>query len=368
MLEQGRISALQYGMVITLIILGTTVLFEPGLSITIGGRDAWLSPVLAGVGGVIIVLTMWALSKRFPGQTPIEYMRELFGKWFGTIGGLYILSLLIRQFSFMLREFTDFTTTVTLTRTPPEIILLLMMVVIYYGVRQGIEVLARVTQFVVLVELTQLVISVVSLASKDIELEHLTPLMEHGPLPLLRSALFIMNWYGELIIVGFLLPYIRIKQGVTKASFYGTGGATLILVVANLFTLGVFGDLIASRLQYGLYEVARFISIANFLERLDPIVMGVWIMLIYCKLAIFCYVTSLAVAQLFRLKDYRPVVGMVCLVGSTMSQQMFTHQADLTHFIETIYPPFALLISMGLPLLLLGIAMIRKRKGETSRA
>jgi spore germination protein KB len=366
MLEKDHISVLQYGMVITLIVLGTTILFVPGLSIALGGRDAWLSPVVAGAEGLIIVLTMLALSKRFPGLTPVEYLQELFGKWLGTLLGLYVVWLLIRQFSFMLREFTDFTTTVTLTRTPSDIILLLMMGVVYYGVRQGLEVLARVTQLVVIIELTQLLFSVVSLATKDIEIEHLTPLMENGPLPLLRSSLFIMNWFGELIVVGFLLPYIRLKKGIAKASVYGVGAVTLLLVVTNVYTLGLFGDMIASRLQYGLYEVARYISIANFLERLDPIVMGVWIMLIYCKLAIFCYVSSLGLAQVLRLQDYRPVVGMVCLVGSVMSQHMFRHQADLTHFMETTYPPFGLLIDMVCPLLLLGYAMIRKRKGATS--
>ncbi|MGZ4112249.1 MAG: GerAB/ArcD/ProY family transporter [Tumebacillaceae bacterium] len=368
MLEKGHISAVQYGMVMTLIVIGTTILFAPGLSIELGGRDAWLSPLVAGLEGLIIVLTMLSLSNRFPGQTPIEYTQALLGKWVGSLLGFYILTILFRQFAFMLREFTDFTTTVTLTRTPPDIILLLMLVIIFYGVCQGLEVLARVTQVVVIIELTQLLVSVITLASKDIELEHLTPLLEQGPMPLLRSSIFIMNWFGELMIVGFLLPYIRIRKAITKVSLYSVGSVTLLLCISNLFTLGVFGDVVASRLQYGLYEVARYISVANFLERLDPIVMGVWIMLIYCKLAIFCYVTSLGVAQLFRLRDYRPVVGIVCLVGAVMSQHMFRHQADMTSFMEHTYPPYGLLVSLGGPLFLLLLAKLLKRKGVASRA
>ncbi|MBL0386311.1 endospore germination permease [Tumebacillus sp. ITR2] len=357
-------------MMITMIVLGTTILFVPGLSIHLGGRDAWLAPLASGLVGLFIVMTLLKLSKWFPGQTPIQYFQVLFGKWLGLAIGLYLISVLLRQFATMIRELTDFTTTVTLTRTPPEYILILMLAVVYYGVRQGLEVVARVTQLVVIIELIQLVFSVVSLSTKDIDLDHLTPLFENGPLPFLRSSMFIVSWFGELLIVGFLLPSVRLKQGAKKAGIYGIGAVTVLLILANVYTLGVFGEVIASRLQYGLYEVARYISIANFLERLDPIVMGVWILLIYCKLAIFCYAVSIAVSQLFSLPDYRSVVGLVCLVGAVMSEHMYRHQADMMHFLEVIYPPYALLMALvGLPFLLfLGFLRKGKRKEAPSRA
>lgn len=365
MLEKGRISSVQFYMVSVMVVLGTTILFIPGISVSIGGRDAWLAPILSGGIGLIVMMIMLQLNRYFPEQTPIEYFRLLFGKWAGSILSAYMLWVLLRFLAIMVREAVDFTTTAALNRTPPEMVMVIMLIVVWYIVRLGLEVITRFIQFVVIVELVQMVASVLFLASKDVDLSHLTPLFENGISPLLRSSLLISSWVSEVFIVGFLLPFIRVKHGVVKSSVWSIITLVVLLMITNIYTLGVFGDVIASRLQYGLYEVARYISIAEFLERVDPIVMGTWILLMVCKLAIFSYATSLGLAQLFRFSDYRPMVSFVCILIFTLSEQMFVNQADLTNFLSTVSPPFTFLMDVLFPLFVLCFATLRKKWGKS---
>jgi len=271
---------------------------------------------------------------------------------------------LLRYLATMFREFTDFTITVTAFRTPPEAILVLMLAVVFYGARKGLEVVVRVAEFVMVIELTQLLVSVITMATKDIHWNYLFPLFEHGPLPVLRGGLLVGGWFGELITIGFLLPFVNKKKGVAKSGLLAIVGITLLLMVSDVYTLGIFGDIIGARLQFGLYEVGRYISIANFLERLDPIIMGVWIMLLYCKITLFAYVVSLGLAQLFRVRDYRPFVGIVCLLGAVMSGQMYPRQSDMTTYFVTAFPPFGFFFSVIFPLGILGVAMLRRRRGR----
>ncbi|UOF89588.1 spore germination protein [Fodinisporobacter ferrooxydans] len=366
MLEKGRISSIQFYMVSIMIVIGTTILFIPGLSVGLGGRDAWLAPILAGLVGMLVMLVMIRLNKYFPEQTPVEYLQILFGKWLGGIFAAYLLWALLRFFAAMIREGTDFIITAALSRTPAEVITVLMLSVVFYVVRQGVEVISRFTQFVVVIELTQMVASVLFFSSKDVEISHLTPLFEKGFLPVLKSSFLLSGWFGELIVVGFLLPFIRVRQGTAKAGLWAVATIIVLLVISNFYTIGVFGDVIASRMQYGLYEVARYISIAEFFERLDPIVMGTWIMLMFCKLAIFCYVISLGMAQLLRFTDYRPLVSIVCVIAFTMSEHIFVNQGDMVHYFSIPYPPYGFLLEVVAPILILGFAMFRMRKEHQS--
>lgn len=361
MLEKGRISSIQFYMAALMIVLGTYIIYVPSLSIHFGGRDAWLSPIVAGIIGLVVMLTMLQLNNYFPKETPVEYLRLIFGKWLGSVLAGYLVWVVLKLFALILREVSDFTVTVALPRTPSQMITLLMLLVVLYVTRKGIEVIVRFTQFVVLIELIQTVASVLLLASKDIDFGHLTPLFENGIPPLLRSSLLVSGWIGELFIAGFLLPFIRVKNGTVKSAFWSVITLITLLVIPIFFVIGVFGDVVGSRLLYGLYEVARYISVAEFLERLDPIVMGSWIMFVFCKLMIFCYVASLGLAQLLGVSDYRPMVSVVCVIAFTMNEQLFLNQGDLTHYFATAYPPFAFAIEVIAPLFVLCVAILRRK-------
>lgn len=366
MLEKGCISSIQFYMVSLMIVLGTYIIYVPSLSIRFGGRDAWLSPIVAGGIGLAVMLTMVVLNNYFPKQTPIEYLQTIFGKWLGSIFGAYLIWVVLKLFAIIMREVADFTVTAALPRTPPEIITLLMLLVVLYVTRKGIEVICRFTQFVVIIELIQIVASVLLLASKDLDFAHLTPLFENGTGPLLRSSFLVSGWTGELFLAGFFLPFIRVKHGTVKSAFWSVITLTALLFIPIFFVIGVFGDVLGSRMLFGLYEVARYISIAEFLERLDPIVMGSWIMFVFCKLIIFCYAASLGLAQLLRFSDYRPMVSIVCVVAFTMNEQLFVNQGDLTYYFSTAHPPFVFLIEIIFPLLILFTAMLRQKwKGES---
>ncbi|MDB5084041.1 MAG: spore gernimation protein [Bacilli bacterium] len=365
-LERGRISKVQFSMILVIIVIGTSIMLVPSLSISLGGRDGWLAPAGAGAIGLLVLFTIIGLTKLFPGQTPVEYLKTLFGKWIGGLFTLVLIMLMLRLFAITLRQLSDFVNTVALPRTPPEVVILLAIAVIYYGVRKGLEVISRVTEIVLIIELVQLVVSVIAFATKDIEWDHLVPLFEHGILPFLRSTVLISGWFGEYIVAAFLIPFIRLKKGTTKAGIIGVSVTTLLLVISNIFTLGIFGEVIGGRLEYGLYEVARYISIANFFERIDPIVMGVWIMLMYCKLTIFCYTTSLGVSQLLGISDYRPMVGVVCLIGAILSQQQFRNVAEMGEYLTGPSAMYTFFLEVIVPLIILGYAMLRKRMKKTA--
>ena len=81
----------------------------------------------------------------------------------------------------------------------------------------------------------------------------------------------------------------------------------MTLVGVNLIVLFVLGPTTASR-AYPLMLVARYISIADFFEHLESIVMAIWVVGAFVKISVFYYAATLGTAQWLNLSDYRPVV------------------------------------------------------------
>ncbi|MFC4769275.1 GerAB/ArcD/ProY family transporter [Effusibacillus consociatus] len=112
------------------------------------------------------------------------------------------------------------------------------------------------------------------------------------------------------------------------------------------------------------YEYFR-ISIADFLEHLESIVMAVWVAGAFVKISVFYYLLSLGTAQWLGLSNYRPLVlplGIYIIVYSIL---VAPNLQELSSFLRTTNIPFNITITFAIPLLLLIVALIRKKADVT---
>ncbi|WP_073165946.1 GerAB/ArcD/ProY family transporter [Desulfofundulus australicus] len=73
----------------------TALVFLPGLTAFIAGRDAWVAPLLSTLPGLYVILVITSLGQRLPGQTIVQYTETLLGPWLGKIIALsYIIFFL----------------------------------------------------------------------------------------------------------------------------------------------------------------------------------------------------------------------------------------------------------------------------------
>ena len=137
----------------------------------------------------------------------------------------------------------------------------------------------------------------------------------------------------------------------------------MTLVVVNLIVLFVLGPTTASRV-YPLMQIARYISIADFFEHLESVVMAIWIVGAFVKISVFYYVAALSTAQWLNLSDYRPVVLPLGILMVEFSFWSLPNTMELESFLEKVVPYYHLLLQTIIPLFLLGIAVVRKTKSE----
>lgn len=74
------------------IVGATAVVSLPSIAATYAKQDAWLTEIIATILGIIVILLVTELGRRFPGKTIIEYLQTILGIWIGkAVGFLFYL-------------------------------------------------------------------------------------------------------------------------------------------------------------------------------------------------------------------------------------------------------------------------------------
>lgn len=97
MLEKGKISAFQMGLLMYPAVLASGFLVLPTITGQYAQNDLWLTCLPAALIGLIAVYTVTRLHELFPGQTVVQYSGRILGKIPGKIIGLvYIPTICMR--------------------------------------------------------------------------------------------------------------------------------------------------------------------------------------------------------------------------------------------------------------------------------
>lgn len=361
MLEQGKISPVQMALLMIPAIIATVLLLVPSITAKHAHHDLWLSPIWASGTGFFVVFLSYQLNKLFPKQTIIEYSEHVLGKIFGKLVGGIFLFFYLHITGIIVREYGEFVSGATLFHTPMGVIIGTMVVVCSFAVLGGLEVMGRASEIIVPV-VVLLYILLFILLIKDLEVENLFPIMEKGFKPSLMGSIVPQSWYSEFILVSFLLPYVTNQKKGFKWGLIAVFSVMFLMVLTNMMTLLLFGNLTAS-LTYPVMVAARYISIADFLEHLESIVMAIWIAGTFIKITVFYYALALGIAQWLKLSDYRPIVlpigFLILLQGLWAARDL----QELSHFLATSGAVYILSIQVVIPVILLITASIRKKLG-----
>lgn len=364
-LEEGKISGSQFMWCLVIAVLPTAVLFVPAMAVQQAGTSAWFDALVVDtLYGLAVVWICSTLGERFAGRSIVDYSGEILGKPLGKLIGVFYIFVFIYTNSIIVREFGEFLVSAFMPETPMMVFNIILFGLAAYAVRSGIEVIARMNQFIVSLMFFALVF-VFTLVLQEADFHHLLPVFEGGVKPLLRGALTPSVWRGEVFLLLFLLPYLNNYTEAKSAGYKAVLLVGLVLSIDVLMTLAVFGQGEAADMVFPIHALATYISVAGFLERLEAFILALWVGGIMVKVAIWLYCGALVTAQTFSLTDYKPLVLPLTVIGAVWSATIFDNARELVMFFTSPFFTFALLFEFIVPLFLLTVAMARKKGGPS---
>lgn len=364
--ERGRLGVTQ---VVMILVTNLTIwghLIMVGITFEQAGRDAWLAGLAGGAAALsmVAVASLWAT--RWPSKNLITLLQELLG-WVSPV-----ISVLYLAYWWLSASLTGlwfgYAYSLLMPATPHLPMVILLVGLSVYALITGIEPLGRVVQ-ILLVFLVLTALGVVAATAKDLEFRQLLPIMVNGPVPVLRAGLTVFSWLSDMMVILMLHPVVRHGRspwGVNMAILCST---ILFLIGPLIGPVAVFGPREAARLTLPTYEQLRYIRVGNFLEHLDSIAILWWTVGLFARMAVYHYLLALGSAQVFRLKEYKPLIlpaGVLIVFGSTI---VSANTVETGYFLHHTFPIVNLFLDLAVPAALLAVGILlgwRERPGQTT--
>ncbi len=358
MLEKGRISPRQAGELMFITILATVILFVPAITADLALHDAWLAAFTGSLFGLVTLTIVVWLGARHPGRTIFQYCEDILGRYIGKLAGLAYVWFFLHVASLVVRQFGDFLTTSFLPETPLSVFNFSLIFLAALSVLTGLEVIARMNEFVVLLVVGFLLI-VITLSYGNWEVANLLPFMADGVMPVAGGALVPASWHGEIIILAVILPYLTRPRQALLSGASAILASGLLLTMGVVAVLAVFGPEFTASIRFPVYLFVRTINIGQILSRFEVVIMITWVAGVFIKTSVFYYCAALGLAQILGLAEYRPLVLSLGVIMAVFSITLFADVAELSHFLGDVWPFYSISIFfLGLPLLLLSVSFI----------
>ncbi|MCR3760575.1 spore germination protein [Clostridium felsineum] len=348
--------------------IGSTSLYILGSE---ANQDAWIAILLGTVGGVGLVWIYIQLQTIFPENNLVQIIIKLLGKIMGIplviLYGLYFFY----KSGVILREFSELILTTYLQRTPVIVISISLMSVIVFVCCLGLEVFGRTSEiflpiFLIFIIMTYILVTF----SGKINMKELMPILGRGIMPPINASYpRILNFpFGEAFVFFMYWRCVTPKNSVKKTALLAAVLSGLIITISAIIIISALSIEIASQVTVPFLQVVKLIDIGDILTNLDAI--GVTIIFIggFYKIAVFFYGTILVIQTLFNLNSIKILIIVTGFLVISFSYFFITSYQFAVWLAQKIHP---LLMNTPLlifnPILLLGIAKLKIRKGDKSK-
>ncbi|OMF37963.1 spore gernimation protein [Paenibacillus sp. FSL H8-0548] len=360
-----QITVIQAAAILFSTIIGVGVLPLPLFAVRVANSGAPLVTLLGMLLGFVGLGIITLLGMRFPNKSIIQYSEDILGKWLALLGNILIIVFFAILTSLTAREFGEVVVTSVLKTTPVEVTVIVMLLLAAITTRNDITTFAYIHVFYTPILLVP-VLLIVALALKNSDLINLQPIWGNATGNMLPGILTIAALFQGSFILTIVIPAMRQPEKAMKASMVGmlfAGGLYITIVAA---TVSVFGSEEIKKLLWPTLELAKATSLpANILERLDAAFLAVWVTAVFTTLYSSYFLTIHSISKLFRLSDHR--MFSFFLLAFVFVMAMLPQNILQMYSIIQNFGRIGLAITIAYPGLLLVIALLRKKRGQSVR-
>ncbi|REK71793.1 GerAB/ArcD/ProY family transporter [Paenibacillus paeoniae] len=363
MRTKEKISARQFTILVILYTIGTPILIIPAALASIAKQDGWIASALGLLIGLALT-KLYVSVGRLPGQRPLfATIEHVLGKWLGKVVIAALVFFCLVTASEVLFYVGNFMTTQIMQSTPVQAFNIMFALVVVMAIYMGIETLARSAELLFPV-FVLLIVILALFVTPQIHIERLQPVMETSMKSLVWATMYYTSVFSmtSFLLLSVFPSDIDQPQAAVKGFYQGITIAGIALLLIIVLCITVLGPDMTARQTYPSYALAKKINVGHFLQRIEIVMAIMWFITIFYRLCFYFYGAVLGLQQLFNLKEYRPVVlplGMLFVALSLVVHPNVMHSSE---YEENAWVPFIATFCFFLPLVLLGVHAIRKKK------
>ncbi|WP_025116316.1 endospore germination permease [Lysinibacillus fusiformis] len=364
-MEKEIISSRQFTIITLLLSIGTAILIVPSSIASSSKQDAWIAASIGVVLSLLVVKLFLTLANQTPKLNFIEANEKILGRFLGKFTVVGFLSLTFFSAGELLYFIGIFMKTEVMPETPTLAFALLFSIIIIYAAYLGLETFARSAEILFPMFVLIFIFFVVCI-TPQIKFENIQPIMEASKTSMFNSIVRFMSVFSfSLVLLLMIYPArVNVQQSAKKGFYIGTIIGGFVLVTLITLSILVLGPANTASRTFPSYALAQRISIGNFLQRIEIIMAFMWITSIYIRTFMYFYTTVVGIAQIMKLKDHRPLILPMGIIMVGLSQIVHPDIVHSSIYNDEIWPIYAFVCTILLPILLLIVAVIRNRKSQ----
>ncbi|HWI63272.1 MAG TPA: endospore germination permease [Symbiobacteriaceae bacterium] len=363
--EEGHIGLLEGAVLVYAVLSAKLFVQNPTFLIDAGGPAAWQAALVMTAAGILLLLPVGALAKRFPGKGLFAISEEVAGPYLGGLLTLYALLWFFANLVNGVRNLTETYIGTILPNTPPSVLTLVAVGGIAYASYRGLESLCRATQVLLPVIIAGILL-VLLFSFPRLQVSRLYPFWGHGGTYTLTGGLYYAGMTVEAIMPLVLAYGFRDAKLVRRSGLIGLTLFGLLSALTVAVLVMIFGAPDAAQQPFPLFNLAQLVYMGRFLQRTEAIIVMFWFFNVAVRLSALFHVSVVTLTGMLKLPYYRPLIFPMGVLVISMSLLPEDSLAVLRLIRDWLTPS-----GLGLfliPSILLALAMIRGKGGQSHAA
>jgi len=225
--EKTSLRPSMYLVLVFAVLTGLDVLASPLVSVKALGNAGYFAPLVAVVPFFAIIAIIFALQKKFPGKSVLQYSSQILGRVPTVIINLLVIIFWRLYTTIVTRDIMSLVSTHMLLRTPLWFFSIIGLLGVIYLAYHGIESVSRFVAFVFL-PATIVIILVFFSALPYINVHQLLPVFNFGIKDIAKGALGQSYLYFPMLLLFMITPFTkdlrsarRFTMGAVALSAFG---------------------------------------------------------------------------------------------------------------------------------------------------
>jgi len=287
---------------ILIVMVNKLILNVPYYIINLVGTGSIINLIYIGIIGLIFVLLLNYLFQKFPNYDIIDISEFLGGKLLKILMGIVFVCVFFFAAYISLSDFVNMIKTVYFDNSPLIFILLFFMIGIVVSNLVGFKSIVRTICLVVPITLASILLALFAVHD-SFTLDKFTPFFGYNFQTTFINGL--LNTFSLYIITYyyFLLPLLKNNSDFKKITTISYGISWLLLFLTIISILTTFPITTDTEPLNALYLLSRKIELGNFLQRLDALFILLWMVSVFCYLALSIFMINRVFSKITNLSN-----------------------------------------------------------------
>lgn len=335
-------------------------------------NDVWIPPVIGTLISLLLFTLYMFIYKNNQFDSFDNSLKHILGKILSKI--LYIFYI-IYFCGIVFFNLLDLNSTILIQLLPnynPAVLIGFMLISIGYLLVKKLEVIVRFANimfFGIVFIFIAMIFSTLSV--HDVHIENILPILYNGYKVIIRPSLE-MGYsipFGELFAIVIIFQHVEKKEKYAYVGNLAIITASVILITITLFNIFIVGPFAMGYGASPAFRLARLIDIEEYIQRLDLVLTGFHMIVVFVKMTILIYAAGLLIQSILKLKEkqvkisYGVMLSLI-FIGTMMITRNYTSILIIRRKVFIRY--IAIVFEVFIPVLIVILSFMRKNKRKVN--